>query len=45
VSAGVGLQLTVVTAKFEGGYSRTLHGPTFGSRGAPFARLVFQRLF
>jgi hypothetical protein len=45
IAAGVGVQVTVVTAKFEGGYSRTLHGPTFGSRGAPFARLVFQRLF
>lgn len=45
VAAGLGVQVTVVTAKFEAGYSRTLQGPTFGSRGAPFARLVFQRLF
>jgi hypothetical protein len=45
VAAGLGVQVTVVTAKFEAGYSRTLHGPTFDSRGAPFARLVFQRLF
>jgi hypothetical protein len=44
-AAGVGLQITVVTAKFEGGYSHTLSGPTFGARGAPFARLVFTRLF
>ena len=45
LAAGAGIQLTVVTAKFEAGYARTIHGPTFGKRGAPFARLVFQRLF
>ena len=45
VSVGAGVQVTVVTAKFEAGYSRTVSGPTLGSRGAPFARLVFQRLF
>ena len=45
MSVGLGLQVTVVTAKFEAGYSQTVHGPTDGKRGAPFARLVFQRLF
>lgn len=45
VAVGVGVQVTLVTAKFEAGYSQTLSGPTLGSRGAPFARLVFQRLF
>jgi hypothetical protein len=45
LAAGVGVQLTVVTAKFEAGYMRTLSGPTFGSRGNVFARLGFERLF
>jgi hypothetical protein len=45
LAVGLGIQVTVVTAKFEAGYSRTIHGPTSGDRGAPFARLVFQRLF
>jgi len=45
VAAGGGLQVTVVTAKFEAGYIWTLSGPTFGSRGNAFARLVFQNLF
>jgi hypothetical protein len=44
-AAGLGLQLTIVTAKFEGGYMRTLSGPTFGSRGNFFGRLGFERLF
>lgn len=44
-AAGAGLQLTVVTAKFELGYMRTLSGPTFGARGNLFARLAFDRLF
>lgn len=44
-AAGVGLQLTIVTAKFEGGYMHTLSGPTFGSRGGFFGRLGFERLF
>jgi len=44
-AVGLGVQVMVVTAKFEAGYSQTISGPTFGSRGAPFARLVFQRLF
>ena len=44
-AAGVGFQLTIVTAKFEAGYMRTLSGPTFGSRGNVFARLGFERLF
>jgi hypothetical protein len=44
-AAGVGVQVTIVTAKFEAGYMRTLSGPTFGSRGNVFARLGFERLF
>lgn len=45
LAAGAGIQLTVVTAKFEGGYMRTLTGPTSGSRGNLFFRIVFQNLF
>lgn len=45
LAAGGGVQLTVVIAKFEFGYMQTLSGPTFGSRGNGFARLVFQNLF
>jgi hypothetical protein len=44
-AAGFGIQLTIVTAKFEAGYMRTLSGPTFGSRGNFFGRLGFERLF
>lgn len=44
-AVGLGVQVTIVTARFEAGYSQTISGPTLGSRGAPFARLVFQRLF
>ncbi len=45
LAAGAGVQLTVVIAKFELGYMRTLSGPTFGARGNIFARLVFENLF
>ena len=45
LAAGAGIQLTVVTAKFEAGYMHTLSGPTFGDRGNAFVRLVFQNLF
>jgi hypothetical protein len=45
LAAGGGVQLTIVTARFELGYMHTLSGPTFGSRGNVFARLVFQNLF
>lgn len=45
LAAGAGVQLTVVTAKFEAGYMRTLSGPTFGQQGNAFVRLVFQNLF
>lgn len=45
LAAGGGVQLTVVTAKFEAGYMRTLSGPTFGQQGNAFVRLVFQNLF
>jgi len=45
LAAGAGVQVTVVTAKFELGYMRTFSGPTFGDRGNIFARLVFQNLF
>jgi hypothetical protein len=44
-AAGAGLQLTVVVAKLEGGYMRTLGGPTLGTHGNAFVRLVFQNLF
>ena len=45
LAAGAGLQVTVVVAKFEAGYVHTVKGPTFGSSGAAFFRLVFQNLF
>jgi hypothetical protein len=45
MAGGGGLQLTIVTAKFEIGYMHTLSGPTFGSRGNVFVRLVFENLF
>jgi hypothetical protein len=45
LAAGGGLQLTIVIAKFEAGYMHTVSGPTFGSRGNAFFRLVFQNLF
>ena len=45
LAVGGGVQLTVVTAKFEAGYMRTLSGPTFGQQGNAFVRLVFQNLF
>jgi hypothetical protein len=45
LAAGIGFQFTIVTAKFEGGYMRTLSGPTFGNRGNLFFRIVFQNLF
>ena len=44
-AAGLGIQLTIVTAKLEAGYMRTVSGPTFGSHGNFFARLGFARLF
>jgi hypothetical protein len=45
LAAGGGLQLTVVTARFEIGYMHTLTGPIHGNRGNVFFRLVFQNLF
>lgn len=45
LAVGGGIQLTVVTAKFEAGYMRTVSGPTFGQEGNAFVRLVFQNLF
>jgi hypothetical protein len=45
LAGGAGLQLTVVTAKLEAGYMRTLSGPTYGEKGNAFVRLVFQNLF
>lgn len=45
LAAGGGLQVTIVTAKLEVGYMRTVSGPTFGNRGNVFVRLVFQNLF
>lgn len=44
-AAGGGVQLTIVTAKFEVGYMQTLTGPTSGAHGNVFLRLVFQNLF
>jgi hypothetical protein len=45
LAVGGGVQLTVVTAKFEASYMRTLSGPAFGQEGNAFVRLVFQNLF
>ena len=45
LAAGGGVQLTIVIAKLEVGYMRTISGPTFGSGGNTFFRLVFQNLF
>ena len=45
LAVGGGVQLTVVTAKLEAGYMRTISGPTFGHEGNAFVRLVFQNLF
>jgi hypothetical protein len=45
LAAGAGVQLNIVSAKFELGYMRTLRGPTVGDRGNLFLRLVFQNLF
>jgi hypothetical protein len=45
LAAGGGVQLTIVIAKLEAGYMHTVSGPTFGSRGNAFFRLVFQNLF
>jgi hypothetical protein len=42
---GAGLQAIVLTARSEAGYAQTLHGPTFGTRGTVFGRLIFQRSF
>ena len=45
LGAGAGFQVTVVTAKLEAGYMRTISGPTYGEKGNAFVRLVFQNLF
>lgn len=45
LAAGGGLQLTIVTAKFEAGYMHTLSGPRQGHGGNAFVRLVFENLF
>ncbi len=44
-AAGGGLQFTIVTAKFELGWMRTLSGPRRGHNGNLLLRLVFQNLF
>jgi hypothetical protein len=44
-AVGGGLQLTVVVAKFEGGYLRTLNSVPGDQRGTVLFRLVFQNLF
>ncbi|MDO8545638.1 MAG: hypothetical protein Q7S40_34780 [Opitutaceae bacterium] len=45
LATGAGVQFTIVTAKFELGYMRTVSGPTTGKRGNLLFRLVFQNLF
>jgi len=45
LAAGGGVEVTIVIAKLQVGYMRTISGPTFGSRGNVFVRLVFQNLF
>ena len=46
VALGLGVALTVVTARAEAGYMRTVSGPTTDvGPGAFFFRLVFQNLF
>jgi hypothetical protein len=42
---GAGLQLTVVIARFEAGYMRTIRREEGDSRGNFVMRLVFQNLF
>jgi hypothetical protein len=43
---GAGIGVTVVAARIEAGYMRTLSGPVdAGRRGAAFLRVVFQNLF
>jgi hypothetical protein len=44
-SAGGGLQLTIVVAKFEGGYMRTMNRLPADPKGNFVFRLVFQNLF
>ena len=44
-AAGAGIQLTVVTAKLDLGYMRTLTGARDDHRGNLFGRLTFERLF
>lgn len=44
-AVGGGVQLTIVNARLEVGYMHTLTGPTSGSHGAFYLRLVFQNLF
>jgi len=45
VAVGGGVQLTIVVAKFELGYLRTVHGISGDSRGSFVMRIVFQNLF
>jgi hypothetical protein len=45
MAIGGGLQFTVVIARFEAGYLRTLHRMEGDSRGNFIMRLVFQNLF
>ena len=42
---GGGIQFTVVTARFEAGYMRTLNPSSGDDRGNFFLRLTFQNLF
>ncbi|ANH68907.1 hypothetical protein [Mitsuaria sp. 7] len=46
VAVGVGVGVTVVTARLEGGVMHTVSGPAIqGGRNAAFLRMVFQNLF
>jgi hypothetical protein len=42
---GGGIQFTVVTARFEAGYMRTINPSAGDNRGNFFLRLTFQNLF
>jgi hypothetical protein len=44
LAAGGGLEVTIVIAKLQVGYMRTLSGPTFGSHAYVFVEFVFQSL-
>lgn len=46
LAVGAGIGVTVITARLEAGYMRTVSGPRAeGARGAAFLRLVFENIF